>query len=140
MSLAIDALLGAVLGAGFFALASRAGRGRDAWLGAGLLVAALVYPALGLPIHALDSMPVELFGVALFGALALGGALLSPWLLALGWALHAFWDLLLPWIADTGYVPPWYAAACLGFDLVVAGAVLARRRAGTEAVAAAGAR
>jgi hypothetical protein len=121
----LDAALGAVLGAGFVALARRTGRSELAWLAAGLIAAALLYPLMGLLAHGLGEMRVELFGVVLFGALAGLGLALSPWLLAAGWLLHAVWDLLLPWVADTGYVPPWYGAACLGFDLAVAAALVA---------------
>lgn len=125
MGFGIDALLGGLLAAGYVALARRSGAER-LWIGFGLFVAGALYPLMGLTAHPLGEMRVELFGVVFFGALALLGAILSAWLLAIGWALHAFWDLLLPWVADTGYVPPWYAAACLGFDLVVAGAMVAR--------------
>jgi hypothetical protein len=125
MGFAIDAIVGGLLAGAYVVLARRSGAER-LWIGVGLLVAGALYPLMGLTAHPLGDMPVELFGVALFGAIAVLGALLSAWLLALGWALHAFWDLLLPWVADTGYVPPWYAAACLGFDLVVAGAMVAR--------------
>ena len=126
MAFVIDAVLGALLAWGFVVLARRAGRAELAWIAAGLFVAGVAYPLMGLPAHAAGAMPVEWFGVALFSVFALLGATVSPWFLALGWGLHAFWDLLLPWIADTGYVPPWYAAACLGFDLVVAAAMVAR--------------
>ncbi|HKJ25370.1 MAG TPA: hypothetical protein VKB65_11145, partial [Myxococcota bacterium] len=126
MDFALDAALGAVLGAGFVALARRAGRAELAWIAAGLLVAAAIYPLLGLAAHGARELRVELFGVALFGGLAGLGLVLTPWLLAAGWLLHAAWDLLLPWVADTGYVPPWYGAACLGFDLVVVAALAVR--------------
>jgi hypothetical protein len=125
MGFGIDALVGGGLAGGYVFLARRSGAER-LWIGVGLFVAGALYPLMGLTAHPPGAMPVELFGVALFGAIALLGAVGSVWLLALGWALHAVWDLLLPWVADTGYVPPWYAAACLGFDLVVAVAMAAR--------------
>jgi len=135
MTFALDAAFGAVLAVGFVVLARRAGRAELAWLAAGLLVAAVIYPLLGLDAHGPGELRVEWFGVALFGLLAGLGLALTPWLLALGWMLHAAWDLLLPWLADTGYVPPWYAAACLGFDLVVAAALAVRAVRGAPAAA-----
>jgi hypothetical protein len=126
----VAAALGGLLGFGFVALAGRAGRRADALLGAGLVAAAVLYPLMGLPAHALREMPVELAGVAAFTAAALLGASLSPWFLALGWGAHALWDLALPSVTDTAYVPAWYAAACLGFDLAVAGLVAVRARRG----------
>jgi hypothetical protein len=136
----IDVALGAVLGGAFAVLARRAGRAERLWLAAGLAVAALIYPLAGLPAHGPGGLAVEWVGVAIFGALAVLGAWLSPWILALGWALHAPWDLLLPWLADTSYVPHWYGAACLGFDLAVAAAVAARAVRGTPRAADAVAR
>jgi hypothetical protein len=54
----------------------------------------------------------------------------SAWLLALGWASHIGWDLLLHPADASSYAPWWYPAVCLGFDLVVAGAVVARFQTG----------
>jgi len=126
----IDVLVGAGLGLGFVALARRVGGPERVWLALGLVVAALVHPLLGLTVHAPAALPVELGGVVLFAILAVLGAAGSAAWLVLGWALHAFFDLLLPWVADTAYVPAWYASACLGFDLAVAAAVAARALAG----------
>lgn len=126
----VTAVLGALLGLAFVALARRAGRRADALLGAGLVGAAVLYPLMGLPAHALGELPVELAGVAAFTAAALLGASLSLWFLALGWGAHALWDLALPSVTDTAYVPAWYAAACLGFDVAVAGLVAVRARRG----------
>lgn len=126
MAFAIDVAIGAVLAGVFVALARRAGRHELAWIATGLFVAGAAYPLMGLPAHALGDMRVELFGVVLFAAFAGLGIVASPWFLAAGWGLHGLWDLALPWVADTGYVPPWYAAACLGFDVVVAAAMVVR--------------
>ncbi|MBW2316681.1 MAG: hypothetical protein JRH10_21160 [Deltaproteobacteria bacterium] len=126
MAFAIDLVLGAVLAVGFVVLARRAGRAELAWIASGLFAAGVLYPLMGWSTHGVGGMPVEWGGVALFGILAGLGVAVSAWFLMLGWGLHAFWDLLLPWVADTAYVPPWYAAACLGFDLVVAAAMAVR--------------
>lgn len=51
----------------------------------------------------------------------------EPWLLAAGYAGHAFWDLFhhRP-RAATAEVPGWYIPMCLGYDLIVAAYVIAR--------------
>jgi len=67
---------------------------------------------------------IELSGVALFGVLAFFGVRRSAYFLALGWAAHVAWDLLLHPVHVSSYVPWWYPVACIGFDLVVAGAIL----------------
>jgi hypothetical protein len=69
-------------------------------------------------------------GVAL--GLAALGVWRSAWLVAAGWALHAPWDFLLHHDPVPAFVPAWCTALCLGFDLLVAGALalsLAARRA-----------
>jgi len=68
----------------------------------------------------------ELGGALVFAALAVGGARRYPLLTALGWGLHVGWDILLHSGPGTGFVPGWYVPACVGFDLVVAGVILAR--------------
>lgn len=60
-----------------------------------------------------------------FAALAVGGARRYPLLTSLGWGLHVGWDILLHGGPGTEFVPGWYVPACVGFDLVVAGAILA---------------
>ena len=58
-------------------------------------------------------------------ALAVGGARRYPLLTSLGRGLHVGWDILLHGGPGTEFVPGWYVPACVGFDLVVAGAILA---------------
>lgn len=92
-----------------------------------LVVAALVYlvPAT-LAGEALDVVRATA-GVAVFlGFAACGEWLGSSWL-AIGWTLHVAWDGALHWTAPH-VAPGWYAALCLGFDLVVAGAILIASR------------
>ena len=47
-------------------------------------------------------------------------------MLAVGWALHAGWDLWAHAILAGNFMPYWYRWSCAGFDLVVAGYVLGR--------------
>ncbi len=72
------------------------------------------------------------------GALGALGVVSSIWFLAAGWAGHAAWDLVVPAFADVSYMPTWYAAVCVGFDVVVAAYLVVRARGGL-AISAAGA-
>jgi hypothetical protein len=64
---------------------------------------------------------VELVGVIVFGTMALLGLRGSPWWLAVGWALHPLWDVVLHLIGPGGsFASQPYAVACITFDWVVA--------------------
>jgi hypothetical protein len=97
----------------------------------GLVVAARVYVAFAAA-HGSGGrwLALEGLGVLLYGAAAWVG-LRRRVALALGWAAHVGWDVLLH-SAEPGaaYTPTWYPWLCVGFDLVVAAAVLAPRRRG----------
>lgn len=88
----------------------------------GLLVAALVY-ATSAGLRAPGMLPIEWLGVALFGAIAFVG-LHRRVLLAIGWALHVTWDLLIPGHHAGVLVPAWYPMLCVGFDLALAAYLL----------------
>jgi hypothetical protein len=98
----------------------------------GLVVAALVYVGFGAVGGAgAGWLALEILGVPLYGAAAWAGLRGRPWLLALGWAAHVAWDVLLHLSgAGSEYTPHWYPWLCLSFDLVVAVAVLASSRRG----------
>jgi hypothetical protein len=64
---------------------------------------------------------VELVGVIVFGVMALLGLRDSAWWLALGWALHPLWDVVLHlWGPGSSFASQPYAIACITFDWVVA--------------------
>jgi len=64
---------------------------------------------------------VELAQVIVFGTLALLGLRGSPYWIAVGWALHPFWDVVLHYIGPGNAFTPWtYAIACISFDWLVA--------------------
>ena len=64
---------------------------------------------------------VELVGVFIFGSMALLGLRDSAWWLAVGWALHPLWDVVLHLIGPGGsFASQPYAVVCITFDWVVA--------------------
>jgi hypothetical protein len=64
---------------------------------------------------------VELVGVIVFGVMALLGLRDSAWWLAVGWALHPLWDVVLHyWGPGRSFASQPYAIACITFDWVVA--------------------
>lgn len=86
-----------------------------------LVLAALVYVAFALREGGHGWMGAELVGLAVYSVFAIAGARGRPRLVALGWALHAAWDMVVHADAPEGLVPQWYRWACLVFDLVAAG-------------------
>ncbi len=92
----------------------------------GLLAAAVIYAAFALAGGAsVRWLLVETVGVALFGAVAWSG--FRGWLplLAVGWAAHVGWDVLLHLDgAGAVHTPGWYPWACVSLDLILAAALL----------------
>ena len=88
--------------------------------GVALIVAALIY--VGFAVGDMFFLQ-ELGGAFIFAAMAVAGMRGYPWALALGWALHVTWDVGFHG-AYSPIAPSWYPLACVGFDLVVAGAIL----------------
>lgn len=126
-------LLGAALALALVGLARGYPPGRERRVyGVGLAAAALVYVGFGLAGGAgAGWLALEVFGVLIYGAAAWAGLRGRPWLLALGWAAHVLWDVLLHLSgAGSGYTPRWYPWLCVSFDLVIAAAVLASSRRG----------
>lgn len=115
---------GVVLATAFLWFAGLGGAGRRLRvLAAGLLVAALVYVPLALAAGDRGQLLLELTGAGLFAVPAFLGARGWRRLLAAGWVVHVVWDVGLH-MAGPAYGPAWYAALCIGFDLVVAGGLL----------------
>jgi hypothetical protein len=75
---------------------------------------------------------VELAGVAAYGLVAWVGASRWPVLVGVGWLLHMLWDQVLHPGGSPGFVPSWYPALCLGFDVCVGAALIARFRPRTQ--------
>lgn len=115
--------VGVALAVPYLLYARRARRDRRRVFGIGLVVAAAVYIGFAATRGTVEDVLVESGGVVLFGILAFLGVRHSAYFLALGWAAHVGWDLLLHPVGVSSYTPWWYPVVCIGFDLVVAGAV-----------------
>ena len=128
MATVIALLLGTVLALALVGLARTYPPGRERRVYAvGLVIAALIYVGFGAVGGAGGRwLALESLGVLLYGSAAWGGLRGRPWLLAVGWAAHVAWDVLLH-LSGTGseYTPHWYPWLCVSFDLVMAGAALA---------------
>ncbi len=138
MGSVVELVLGALAAVAFIAVARVFNRYERVLFGGSLFVAAVLYVALGLGARPASELVFELGGSGLFAALGVLGIVSSMWFLAVGWALHAAWDYILPALGDVSYMPTWYAAVCIGFDVVVAAYWTIRSRGGLMIPAAAG--
>lgn len=117
-------LLGALLALPFCLFARRR-RNPASTYAAGLVIAALIYVVFALTRGGGPALYLELGGVALFTLVALAGMRWSLLCLSGGWLFHVAWDLALHPVDFSGYAPWWYPVLCIGFDLFVAGFILA---------------
>ena len=85
-----------------------------------LIIATLIYIGFVFYNLAWGELSQELMGVVGYSILAFLGYRYSPIFLAIGWALHVLWDILLH-APTSNIAPQWYPGACLGFDIVIAG-------------------
>lgn len=86
----------------------------------GLLIAALIYVGFALFGQSWEYLPIELIGLAFYGAFVWLSKKYALYWLALGWALHIGWDVFLHSGSETAFVPSWYPGICLGFDILIA--------------------
>ena len=75
---------------------------------------------------------IELLQCIAFGTMGLIGWRGSAKWLALGWALHPIWDVVVHYIGPGTFAPWPYAIACLSFDLVVAAYIFIRYRGSSD--------
>jgi hypothetical protein len=111
---------GVFLASGFILLVrrSRSYTSEKRAFAVGLVIAALIYVGFAVFNGSLTWILMELAGVVVYAVFAWLGLKKSGWSLAVGWALHPLWDAGLH--HSTEFVPHWYIAACIGFDLLVA--------------------
>lgn len=126
----IPLILGLALSAAFILIVRAQGcEGENRKFGIGLIVAALIYLSFAVA----SAKPLWIFGeavgVAIFTSLVTLGLKRSPWFLALGWAVHPIWDVVLHLVGKGGqFVPSWYPVSCISFDFLVAIYIAARIR------------
>ena len=73
----------------------------------------------------------ELVQAVVLGALALLGLRGSPYWLAVGWAIHPLWDVVLHYVgAGRAFAPETWTIPCASFDLLVAAYVAIVHRLG----------
>ena len=127
MQILIEVIVGVILATGFLLLARRSGSfAREKRIYAtALVVVALIYVGFGLFSDSAGWKIIELLGVPAYSVFAWLGLKKSGWFLAIGWALHVFWDAGLHGVT-TPFVPHWYIAGCIGFDLLVAAYIAVR--------------
>ena len=90
-------------------------------LGSGLVIAALIYVGFAFYQSHHSWLAIEMAGSLAYGGLVWWALRSSMLWLALGWGAHPLWDVALHWLGPGAHiVPPWYAIACLSFDLLVA--------------------
>ena len=124
-----EIVAGALLGAVFVILARQQRPRSEAVLYAiGLVIAAIIYAGFAVAGAAEPRwMAIEFAGILPFAAFAWLGLRYSTWWLAAGWLAHPLWDTGLHLVSGTpAFVPSWYPIVCIGFDLLVAGAIAMR--------------
>lgn len=126
MTPALEIGIGALAAIGFTYLAQALVRRRALMIYAlALIVAALIYFLAALS-GGYKNILSETVGLGIFSALAIFALRRSAILLALGWLLHAGWDLAAYPLISAGSMPHGYRWACAGFDLVLAGYLVGR--------------
>jgi len=84
--------------------------------GIGLIIAALIYVGFALHGDGAKWIGIELLGLMVFGAMTIAGWRSSMWWLAVGWAAHAAWDMIVHG-AHTPFAPRPYAIWCAAVDV-----------------------
>jgi hypothetical protein len=125
--LTIGVVLGAVL---VFCARRRGSRGELVLYAIGLVVAAVIYVGFAFVGAAGPRWTaLEVAGLLPFLGFTWLGLRRAPLWLAVGWVAHAIWDVGLHLLAGTPtFVPRSYPVFCVGFDLIVAAAIILRVR------------
>lgn len=136
-----ELVVGTVLGAALAVYARRQSAPSEIRIYAGgLVVAALIYVGFALVGGAgAGWTALESAGLLPFLGFAWLGLRRTPLWLVVGWVAHVGWDVGLH--LRTGapaFVPRWYPVACVGFDLVIAVAILLRAQPGAPRSTASG--
>ena len=94
-------------------------------LASGLVIAAVIYIGFGLVWGNVYWVGIESAGVVFYTLFVILAYQHKYWWLAIGWLLHVCWDIGLHLMGPGVHiVPAWYAVACIGFDVLMAGYIL----------------
>ena len=131
MQIVLQLLIGVISCGVFIALARRMSQQRELRLYAlALVIAALIYVGFTARGATPAWLTLELAGLAVFTLCAWLGLKISALILALAWAAHAGWDVILHKVLNVAFVPDWYPMVCVGFDLLLAGYIAVRVKSG----------
>lgn len=88
-----------------------------------LIIAALIYvgfAAFGISFETAtyNWLLVEILGFLIYTFFAYAGVKISAWFLVVGWIAHVLWDVGLHFGESIAFVPSFYPAVCIGFDIV----------------------
>jgi uncharacterized membrane protein SirB2 len=117
----IEIVIGIILAIGFiwFAKRSKSYRAEKISYAIGLAIAAVIYVVFGFFSSSNDWILTEFVGLLIYLPFAFLGVRYSGWFLGFGWLLHVGWDIFLHG-STLDFVPSWYPAVCLGFDVLIA--------------------
>ncbi|MEM8485342.1 MAG: DUF6010 family protein [Bacteroidota bacterium] len=126
LHLVIFLLLGVVAGGIFLLYARAQGDLKERLvLASGLIVAAVIYIGFGLVLGDVYWVGIEAAGVVFYTLFVIFAYRFHFWWLAIGWLLHVAWDVSLHLLGPGAHIAPaWYAVACIGFDVLMAGYIL----------------
>ncbi|MEZ4664857.1 MAG: DUF6010 family protein [Caldilineaceae bacterium] len=121
-------LLGLVLAMPFLLWARSRGPQREpAFWALGLIGAAIIYIGFAIAWGNSGWVAVEIGGLLVYSLFVWLARRRGMVWLAVGWAAHPLWDVVLHWLGAGHMVAPeWYVFACLSFDMLVAGYILVR--------------
>ncbi|MEN8133505.1 MAG: DUF6010 family protein [Pseudomonadota bacterium] len=122
-------LIAGVLLGGVLLLYARAHgiKGEKRILSVALVIAAVIYIGFAFVWGNTAWIAIEIAGVPAYGVFVWLAIRHSFYWLAVGWGFHPAWDVVLHLLGPGhAIVPEWYAVACISFDLLVAGYILAR--------------
>lgn len=129
MTIGLYILLGVVAGAVVLAYTRRQKPEHEfRLLALGLAIAAVIYVGLGFVWGNASWVGIEAAGVLFYTAFIWLAYRKNIVWLAVGWFLHTGWDVALHLFGPGEHiVPAWYAFACIGYDVLMAGYIYVRR-------------
>lgn len=98
-------------------------------LGYALIIAAIIYMIFAVLDFNLVWFGIEFIGVLIYGTFFYLAKRFGLLFLAIGWALHPIWDVVLHLLnVEVDFAPEWYAVMCISFDITIAAYVIIKMR------------